>query len=66
VAQALSNKPGRPKIELSKQVLEEYYVTQGLSVRAIAQRFGISHQTVAQRIRDNNLPVKRWRFPGES
>jgi transposase len=64
--QALSNKPGRPKIELSKQVLEEYYVTQGLSVRAIAQRFGISHQTVAQRIRDNNLPVKRWRFPGES
>ena len=64
--QALSNKPGRPKIELSKQVLEEYYVTQGLSVRAIAQRFGISHQTVAQRIKENKLPVKRWRFPGES
>lgn len=66
MAQALSNKPGRPKIELSKNMLEEYYVTQGLSVRAIAERFGISHQTVAQRIRENNLPIKRWRLPGES
>lgn len=64
--QALSNKPGRPKIDLSKKVLEEYYVTQGLSVRAIAERFGISHQTVALRIRENNLPIKRWRLPGES
>ena len=66
MGQALSNKPGRPKIELSKNMLEEYYVTQGLSVRAIAERFGISHQTVAQRIRENNLPIKRWRLPGES
>lgn len=64
--QALSNKPGRPKIELSEKVLADYYITQGLSVRAIAQRFGISHQTVAKRIKENDLPVKRWRLPGES
>ncbi len=67
VRQPKNNKSlkGRPRVQIDDQVLEQLYVVEGLSVRVIGERLGVSHQTVARRLAEANIPIKRWRLPGE-
>lgn len=56
---------GRPRVNIDERVLLRLYVDKRLSVRAVAERLGVSHQTVARRIAESDIPAKRWRLPGE-
>ena len=68
LSQPITNKKpkGRPKAIIDDRVLTRLYVEKGLSVRDIGERLGVSHQTVARRLSEADIPTKRWRLPGES
>ncbi len=58
--------PGRPRAHIDAKELMRLYVDKGLSVRDVAERLGVSHQTVARRLSEAEIPTKRWRLPGEN
>ncbi len=57
---------GRPRVQIDDRVLEQLYVEKGLSVRVIGERLGVSHQTIARRLSELNIALKKWRLPGEA
>lgn len=67
LSQPASNKrpKGRPKAIIDDSLLMRLYVEKGLSVRDIGERLGVSHQTIARRLSEADIPTKRWRLPGE-
>lgn len=56
---------GRPKAIIDDKLLAQLYVEEGLSVRVIGERLGVSHQTIARRLSELDIPLKKWRLPGE-
>ncbi len=56
---------GRPKAIIDDKLLAQLYLEQGLSVRVIGERLGVSHQTIARRLSELDIPLKKWRLPGE-
>jgi len=58
--------PGRPRADIDNGELLRLYVDKRLSVRDVAERLGVSHQTVARRLSEADIPAKRWRLPGEN
>ncbi len=64
--QKLSCEVGRPIARLDHDVLVQMYVTSNLSTRAVAARLGVSHQTVARRLKEHQIPAKRWQVPGSN
>ena len=56
---------GRPRVMIDDNLLAQLYLEKGLSVRNIGERLGVSHQTVARRLSELDIPLKRWRLPGE-
>lgn len=63
--QAGKKRTGRPRANIDDHVLARLYLSEKLSVRAIGEHLGVSHQTIARRIAEAKLPTRRWRFPGE-
>ncbi len=56
---------GRPKAIIDDNLLAQLYLEEGLSVRVIGERLGVSHQTIARRLSELDIPLKKWRLPGE-
>ncbi len=56
---------GRPRAIVDDKLLAHLYLKEGLSVRIIGERLGVSHQTVARRLSELDIPLKKWRLPGE-
>lgn len=63
-----NSKPGkgRPKLPVDiDETLRLYHVSQ-MTVREVAGILGVSPNTVARRITENNGQLRSWRLPGES
>lgn len=56
---------GRPRAMIDDKLLKQLYLEEGLSVRIIGERLGVSHQTIARRLSELDIPLKKWRLPGE-
>jgi DNA-directed RNA polymerase specialized sigma24 family protein len=57
---------GRPKLPVDvNKTLNMYRVGQ-MTVREVAGIMGVSPNTIARRITDNNGQLRGWRLPGES
>ena len=57
------HKPGRPKVCIDDEQLQHLYLMQNLSTRDIGEKLGVSHQTIARRLSEFNIPAKRWQVP---
>ncbi|NLY38779.1 MAG: helix-turn-helix domain-containing protein [Firmicutes bacterium] len=55
---------GRRKIPVDKQQIARLY-RQGYSTREIADKIGVSHDTVLRRLKEIGQPLRSWRLPGE-
>ncbi len=56
---------GRPRVMIDDKLLAHLYLEEGLSVRDIGKQLGVSHQTIARRLSELDIPLKKWRLPGE-
>lgn len=45
-------------MELTKQLLEELYITQGLSTKEIANKLNIGKTTVNRKLRKYEIPIR--------
>jgi DNA-directed RNA polymerase specialized sigma24 family protein len=52
-------------LELDTDELARAYVEERLSLRQVADRFGVSHSTVHKRLAARLGALRTWRLPGE-
>ncbi len=60
---AQTRRPGRPRAKLDIAKLTKLYLEDDLSTRDIAGKLGVSHITINRRIKELNLPARRWEIP---
>ncbi len=58
-----STSPGKPRVAIDDKELRRLYLERELSTRAIADLYGVSHQTIYRRLQELNIPLKQWRVP---
>lgn len=56
---------GRPRKSVDVERIVALYVKKQMSVRQVAAEVGVSHDTVAQRLREGGVRLRRWTLPGE-
>lgn len=62
---AKKKKPGRKRMDIDVDKIVKLYVDEKMSVRDVAEAVGVSHDTVARRIREAKGGLRQWRMPGE-
>jgi len=56
---------GRPRKKVDVGLIIELYTRKGLSVRKVARVVGVSHDTVARRLEEAGIKLRKWMLPEE-
>ncbi len=59
------SKMGRPRKELDIEEMLDLYINKKYSVRQVALKMGVSHDTIAKRIIEKKGTLRKWLMPGD-
>lgn len=51
--------PGRPEVEISRQVIIHYYLVEKMPLREVAKRLGVSTMTIQRRLKAMGIPRRK-------
>jgi len=57
---------GRPRMQLDVEKMLDLYINKKMSVRQVALKMGVSHDTVAKRIIEKKGTLRKWHMPGDN
>jgi transcriptional regulator of aromatic amino acid metabolism len=57
---------GRPRKELDIEEMLDLYINKNNSVRQVALKMGVSHDTIAKRIVEKIGTLRKWHMPGDN